>query len=93
MSPSQVCNVPGERITCRSGPLFRLAVSIGTSVLLLALYAPLKLAEDVAVLDPQARGRRVDLGGAAVEEAFWPSAGPGATRERRRSAGALMGES
>ncbi len=50
---------PGPLIACAAAAAVTRRMRIGTSVLLVPLYAPLKLAEDVAVLDNLSGGRFV----------------------------------
>ena len=50
---------PGPLIACAGAAAVTRTMPIGTGVLLVPLYAPLKLAEDIAVLDNLAGGRFV----------------------------------
>jgi len=50
---------PGPLIACAGAAAVTRTMRIGTGVLLVPLYAPLKLAEDIAVLDNLAGGRFV----------------------------------
>ena len=51
--------LPSPMVTCAAAAAVTKTMRIGTAVLLLPLYAPLKLAEDIAVLDNVAEGRFV----------------------------------
>ena len=50
---------PAPMVACAAAAAVTKTMRIGTAVLLLPLYAPLKLAEDIAVLDNVAEGRFV----------------------------------
>ena len=50
---------PGPLIACAGAAAVTKTMRIGTAVLLVPMYAPLKLAEDVAVLDNLSQGRFV----------------------------------
>ncbi len=54
---------PGPLIACAAAAAVTKTMRIGTAVLLIPMYAPLKLAEDIAVLDNLSQGRFV-FGGA-----------------------------
>ncbi|HCU90840.1 MAG TPA: hypothetical protein DGR97_12895 [Gammaproteobacteria bacterium] len=54
---------PGPLIACAAAAAVTKTMRIGTAVLLVPMYAPLKLAEDIAVLDNLSQGRFV-FGGA-----------------------------
>jgi alkanesulfonate monooxygenase SsuD/methylene tetrahydromethanopterin reductase-like flavin-dependent oxidoreductase (luciferase family) len=50
---------PGPLIACAGAAAVTKSMRIGTAVLLVPMYAPLKLAEDIAVLDNLSQGRFV----------------------------------
>ena len=50
---------PGPLVACAGAAAVTKTMRIGTGVLLVSLYAPLKLAEDIAVLDNLSGGRFV----------------------------------
>jgi len=50
---------PGPLIACAGAAAVTKTMRIGTAVLLVPMYAPLKLAEDIAVLDNLSQGRFV----------------------------------
>jgi len=62
---------PGPLIACSAAAAVTSEMRIGTGVLLVPLYAPLKLAEDIAVLDNVSNGRFVfGVAPGYVEEEF-----------------------
>jgi len=50
---------PGPMVACAAAAAVTKTMRIGTAVLLVPMYAPLKLAEDIAVLDNVSQGRFV----------------------------------
>lgn len=62
---------PGPLISCAGAASVTKTMRIGTAVLLVPMYAPLKLAEDVAVLDNLSQGRFVfGVAPGYIEEEF-----------------------
>ena len=62
---------PGPLIACAAAAAVTSKMRIGTGVLLVPLYAPLKLAEDIAVLDNVSNGRFIfGVAPGYVEEEF-----------------------
>lgn len=77
---------PGPLIACAGAASVTKHMRIGTGVLLVPLYAPLKLAEDVAVLDNLSGGRFVfGVGPGYVEKEFEAHGIPRAERRARRA--------